>query len=229
MSDVRDLIRVAETYPPAPSDLPEVPLYVDDERPEVTSGSKTYAAWRIPDEGAAEWALRKQYEAEEEIRRITAAHAAERARLQAQIAVIDGRVMEITAGQRQRSVFFEAVLLEWMSRCRTAIVQGKTKSRKFLYGTLGWRGAPEVLEYDNEPAALEWAREQGMEAGLYRIEVKLEKDAVKRYAKANDVIPPGAHWKGGTDTPYVRVETPAIPTASIIPLPPLQIVKEATP
>jgi phage host-nuclease inhibitor protein Gam len=225
MTDVRKLIVVAETYPPAAPALPEVPLYVDDERPDVTSGSKTHAPWRVPDEGAAEWALRKQYEAEEEIRRITAAHAAERARLQAQIAVIDSRVMEITAGQRQRTVFFEAVLLEWMSRCRTAIVKGKTKSRKFLYGTLGWRGAPEVLEYDNEPAALEWAREQGIEAALYRVEVKLKKDAVKRYAKAHDVIPPGAHWKGGTDTPYVKVEAPVAP---VIQFPSRQAV-EATP
>jgi hypothetical protein len=220
MSDIRTLIRVAETHPPAAPELPEIPEYEDPEDYQgqaVTSGSRSKRPWRIEDEGAGEWALKKKGRADGEIARVLALAEAEK-RLFA--AKIDARVAEIVAGEQRRSRFFEAVLLEWMSRARATILTGKQKSRKFLFGTIGWRKARNTIVYLDEARAISWARARGLDAGLVRVEWKLERDAVKRYCAANDLVPDGAHFEGGEDVPYVQTEQPpaptlAAPTASI--------------
>lgn len=215
MADVRKLIALAENPPPIP-DLPEVALYEDPQNPEITSGSKAKRPWRVMTPDAAEWALRRKAEHDAEIARIMAqAETAKR--------WIDSRARQLVKESLTGSAFFEAVLLDWMSRARGQIVRGKAKSAKFLFGTLGWRSKPQKLVYDDEAAALAWAKSRPVEEGLYRVEYKLEKDTIKALAKKENLVPPGARWEGGEDVAYVEAEAPAIPA-----LPandPLQLVK----
>ncbi len=212
MTDVRKLILLAETHPPAAPELPEIPEY---EHPEgfqgqdVSSGSRTKRPWRIEDETAAEWALEKKGAADAEIDRILALAEAKKQEFARKI---DTRAAEIIRGEERSSRFFESTLLEWMTRARSSIVKGRAKSRKFLFGTLGWRQARNTIVYDDEQAALAWARARGMDAGLVRVTWHLEKETVKRYCAANDLVPDGAHFEGGEDVPYVKVEATPAPT-----------------
>jgi phage host-nuclease inhibitor protein Gam len=206
MANISQLASLADRTPPAAPDLPEEPEYVDPENPEITSGSRTRGPWRIEDESAAEWALQKKGEAEAEIARVLRVAEARKADLRQRIAAIDARVAEIVRGQQRRATFMEAAILEWMHRARALVLKGKAKSRKFLHGTIGWKASPRKLVYDDEKAALAWARAQGVDAGLVRVEFLLEKDALKRYCAAHDVLPAGAHWEGGQDRPFVEAE-----------------------
>jgi hypothetical protein len=185
-------------------ELPADPLYVDPENPEVTSGCRVRLPWRIETEDAAEWALRRKAEHDQEIARIKAQAAAAKA-------WIDRRTEKLVQEAEKGASFFEAVIHEWLCRCRSTILRGKTKSKKLLFGTVGFKASREKLEYDDEKKALEWARAQGVEAGLYRVEFKLEKDAVKLWAKSKGIVPPGARWVGGADEPYCDAEAPTIP------------------
>lgn len=208
MTDVNQLVSLAERAPPSAPDLPEEPLYVDPENPEVTSGSRTRRPWRIEGDNEAEWALRKKGEAEAEIARVLDFAAKAKAEFARRI---DHRAAEIIAGQQRRVQFFDAVLLEWMDRARNLLVKGKQKSRKFLFGTVGWRAAPKKIVYDDEAQALAWARAQGVDAGFFRVTFALEKDVIKRHCLPRGIVPPGAHVEGGEDVPFVEADVPAVP------------------
>jgi hypothetical protein len=190
MSDVREIIKTAETWPPAVGE-PTIPEYVDEQDPEIKTG------WMVRTEGDAEWALKRLGECEAEIAALK--DNAKRAR-----EWITRREAQLVAKAQRGASFFESHVLAWMERSRATILKGKAKSKALLYGSLGWKRAAEKLVYDDEAAALEWAKGEGIEAGLYRVEYRLEKDAIKAYTRARGVVPPGCHWEGGQDEPFVK-------------------------
>jgi hypothetical protein len=139
------------------------------------------------------------------------------------------RWLEEVNGQEDRDTsYLRALLEQFMAKSRELILGKKSekKSRVLPHGTLGWRSAPQKLVYENEEAALAWAREQGIEAGLYRMVCLIEKDAVKAYATKNKIVPPGARWEGGSEegAPFAKPNTPVLPTSK----PALQLPKSTT-
>ncbi len=194
MADVRTLIAVAEQYPAAPAELPPIPDYVDEERPEVKPG------WQIGSLDEADWALARMGELEEQIAEIE-----KEARLA--VARIEARAEKLKGALARGVSFFEAHLAEYATRERATLLgKAKKKSRTFLHGVVGFRSKNKggKLRWVDEKLTLEWAKARPVEEGLYRCRYELEKRAVEEFSKREKVIPPGCALEPETDEPYVK-------------------------
>jgi hypothetical protein len=133
---------------------------------------------------------------------------------------VEGWLEEVNGQEDKDTSFLRSSLEAFMSTARELILGKKTekKSRVLPNGTIGWKSSIEKLVYDDEAIALEWCKEQGAEAGLYRIVFMIEKDAVKRYCALHKVVPPGAHLEGGADEPYIKPSVLQLPAAANHPM-----------
>jgi hypothetical protein len=207
MTDVRKLILLAETHPAppgAPIESATLPAIPSEE-------------FRIDSLAKADWAL--EVLAASDARKAENGAIADEARRR-----VDEWLARVNGQEDKDTAYLRAVLEEFMSAQRPLILgaKSKKKSRELPHGVLGWKATPRKLVYDDEAAALAWAKARPVEEGLYRVDYKLEKDAVKRLADSEQVIPPGARWEGGEDVPFVKPTIPALPERSASP----ELVKE---
>lgn len=193
MSDVRDLIRTAEEIAPAPDSPPLLPEYVDEERPDVRLG------WRIGELTEADWAFQRMQELEAQI-------AAVEKQKEAAIARIEKRAAELEEKAARGIAFFKEHLSEFGEREKRQLLTGKRKSRDLVHGVIGWRAKNKggKLRWVDEDLTIAWAKSRPVEEGLYRVKYELEKTAIEKVARAENIIPPGCELLTETDEIYVK-------------------------
>ncbi len=193
MSDVRNLIRVAETYPPAPPDPPLI-------------SASPHGRFEVDSLEKADWVL--EVLACSEQRKEQNEALAKEARRR-----VDEWLATVNAKEEEQTAYLRSSLHAFLARARELILGRKTtrKSRDLPHGTIGYRSTVRKLVYDDENTALEWARAQGLDAGLARVQWALDKDIVKRHCEARGMAPPGAHWEGGEEEFVVKPTPPVLP------------------
>lgn len=133
---------------------------------------------------------------------------------------VDAWLEEVNGQEEKDTAFLRSSLEMFMSKEKETILGKKTekKSRVLPNGTIGWKSSPKTISYDDEKIALEWCKEQGIEAGLYRVVFQIEKDAVKRFCAGSGIVPPGAHSEGGQDEMVIKPAIMQLPAAANHPM-----------
>lgn len=200
MSNVLDIIRTAETNPPAPSTAElttpaEFQGYEDEENPFVTP------AWRIEDKATADWALRRYGECLAEAADIEAQY-------QAAVAHLTERRDALKAKANRGAGFFEFKLAEYAGRCRGDLLKGKSKTATFLHGAIKFRAKQDRLEVVDKAALEEWLRAQPVESGIARWKVEPEMKALQDQFKKTGECPPGCDVKPAEETVTIDAIAP---------------------
>jgi phage host-nuclease inhibitor protein Gam len=198
MSDINEIIAVAESMPAARplGATDEIEAYEDDSNPEVRG-----LAWRIPDLAAADWALRRLAECEEEAAEVDRQAAAA-------IEAIRARAEELKTRSERGASYFRFQLTLFAETKRADLLAGKKKSRDFVHGRLGFRSSPERLRVA-DPEALEgWLLAQPVEAGLYRMKIAPEMRALNDLLKTSGEVPPGCEVEASRETITIEATAP---------------------
>lgn len=152
--------------------------YVDEERPDVTE------KWEPKTLEEADWALSRVKDAEVVEAEIQRLHAAAVARLEA-------RRDELLKKPAHVKAFFTGLLRRYAEEHRKELLKGgKAKSRKLMFGTIGWRKTGGAPVKTDEASLLEWARAQPVESEFLRVKEEPNWSAVKKYvAQTGEVVP----------------------------------------
>jgi phage host-nuclease inhibitor protein Gam len=196
--DVTELIRTAEENPPAKplGATDEIEAYEDDSNPEVRG-----LAWRIPDLAAADWALRRLAECEEEAAEVDR-------QASAAIQAIRARAEELKAKSERGAGYFRFQLTLYAETHRTDLLPGKKKSRDFIHGRIGFRSSPERLKVADKDALAAWLAVQPVEQGLYRVKLEPEMRALNEQFKTTGEIPPGCEVEPSRETTTIEANAP---------------------
>jgi hypothetical protein len=180
-----------------PDDWPGDAFEIDEDvmaRPDLDPEREP---WRIRDDHAATWALRKRRHALDEIER-----AEKLAR--DQIRQIERFVEGVRAQQSRRVTLFEALLRDYYDR---EIFPSKSKKDGYAHklpdGTLTSKAGSLKTEIVDAKAALAWLEANGIEECIRRRDPEPAADAIKARFAPDDVDEPGEH--GG----IVRADDPA--------------------
>jgi phage host-nuclease inhibitor protein Gam len=196
--DVTELIRTAEENPPAKplGATDEIEAYEDDANPEVRG-----LAWRIPDLAAADWALRRLAECEEEAAEVDRQAAAA-------IEAIRARAEELKTRSERGASYFRFQLTLFAETHRADLLTGKKKSRDFVHGRLGFRSSPERLKVADKDALEAWLAVQPVEHGLYRVKLEPEMRVLNDGLKCDGFIPPGCEVEPSRESVTIEANAP---------------------
>jgi phage host-nuclease inhibitor protein Gam len=173
-------------------------VYALEPSPEGEHDLTPEPGWSIPDLATLEWALERLSAVKAQIRENDelTKQALERFQL---------RVESLKRAPLAQAEFLETAILAYATGHRAELLKGgKKKSREFPGGTVGWRKGGGRLQVLDEAKALEWAKQQPLELGLYHVEVKLSKSGLSEYFKTSGEVPPGCDVDEETETAYVK-------------------------
>ena len=110
---------------------------------------------------------------------------------------------------RRGIAFFEAQIEKYATDNREALLGGGIKkSRKMLYGTVGWRKRPGRLVVKDPEELGKWLREQ-TDLTLYRVKIEPEMKALQENFQKNGIIPPGTEYEVDRERFYIEPVDPA--------------------
>lgn len=167
------------------------------------SGLAAAQAWQITTPGSADWALSRLIDLRRE-----AARADELER--EAVARVKVRADALRARAERGRQFFESKLRSWAEANRAELLGGgKNKSVALLNGSCGWRKSGGGLRVVDEAAALEWARQQPVEADALRVKESVNVAAIKAAFKRSGEIPSGFEIEPEIESFTVRLDEDA--------------------
>lgn len=167
-------------------------VYRDEERPDVGAdidprfGETTVATpWRPESLVDVEWMLSR-------IRDLERTIDENEIILRERIALMKVRTEKLNESPRSGIAFFTA-LIRWFSETNRDVLLkgGKSKSRKFMSGQVGWKKKPAKPVVRDAEALLAWAQAQPVESGFLRIKEEPAWDRIREHVIASGEIPPG--------------------------------------
>lgn len=160
--------------------------------------------WRVTTLQGADWALSRISDIEAELAEDSALAAAHLTRIRA--------LLEKKRERAERGIAYFRSRLEGFARDNkeTLLKGGRSKSRKLFHGSIGWKSARGGLKVDDEATLLAWCQAQPVEAGLIRYTEAVNKNALKAFAEANKLIPPGCVEEQATEEFYVKTTSLAL-------------------
>lgn len=169
-----------------------VETYVDEERPTVTE------LWSPSTIEEADWALSRLLDAQTEQAEIERLHAAAVARL-------EERKAQLLKKPQHAMRFFEGSIRKFAEANRKELLKGgKAKSRKLMFGELGWKKTGGQPVKTDEKALLEWARSQPVESEFLRVKEEPNWSEIKKaIAKTGEAVP-GTDFEPESETFYVK-------------------------
>lgn len=164
-----------------------VEAYVDEERSDVTE------KWEVKTLEEADWALSRVKDADVTVAEVERLHAAAVARLEVRRDELLRKPLHVKA-------FFSGLLRKYAEANRKDLLKGgKAKSRKLMFGSIGWRksgGDPVITDKD---ALLAWCLKQPVESELLRVKQEPAWDAVKKHVKDTGEVVPGVSTSPETE------------------------------
>lgn len=153
--------------------------YVDEERPEVT------AKWEPTTQEDLDWMLLRLKEIETEKAEIARLHASAVARLEA-------RRDQLLRKPTHAEAFFRGLIQALAVKLRKELLKsGKAKSRKLMFGTVGWKKAGGHPVKKDEAALLAWARAQPVESEFLKVTEEPNWKLIKAHVEQTGQVVPG--------------------------------------
>jgi len=176
--------------------------------------------FRIKDRESAGWYVKKLAKISATIDEITAEADARVSELQAEIDAINQRREDALKAPERDLIYltarYQPELEEW---ARSEIADGKTKSVKLSYGTVGVKKSPDKLVIDDEAAAILFAQNNEIYEA-FKVEKKILKPGLLGWLKENEMVEIKeycsfadkdvvlAHIEPGSDEFYVKANLP---------------------
>lgn len=185
-------------------------LYIDEERPEVAEDQP----WAIRDVNTADWALKRLGQLKAEKEEIDEQYKQALSVLQAR--------RDALLQKAQRGIdFFTTNLVAFAELNKRQLTDGKTRSRSFLHGRIGFRKQAGRVKVVDEGLVIEWAKKLPLEHDLLRFKAEINKDKLNDYVQREGIVPDGCEVDPERDNVIVSADAirpvwnalPVAPTA----------------